>query len=415
MGMPGEPLPEEGGGLIVPALETSVAARLIDVVARFTAGQTVTEILDGIFENFRSLLPYDRMEFAAIEEDGHALRTVWVRTTYQQILLRAGFVYRRPTRFPSLEGETPPYIELNPAFIAFTRPPDHPWRLLHAEGLRSGLSCPLSIRGEKVGFLFFCAREADAYRPEHLGLIHQVAGLVAGALYHTRLRGELQHRNRELEDLTRSRAELLAMVSHELRTPLAGAMGLAVTLRDQLGSLESTEVEELVRMVADQCVEASGIVDDLLVVVRSEAGKLVMVDETVDLGAEVDRVAKLLGVALTIHGAVGLARGDSARVRQIVRNLIVNAQRYGGERIEAYLGGEEGQAALAIVDNGHGIPVEARHRMFQPFERAGRVEGSTGLGLWLSRRLAERMGGSLEYERTDDLSRFTLRLAAVAD
>jgi signal transduction histidine kinase len=151
------------------------------------------------------------------------------------------------------------------------------------------------------------------------------------------------------------------------------------------------------------------------VVARSEAGKLVMADETVDLGAEVDRVAKLLGVALTIHGAVGLARGDSARVRQIVRNLIVNAQRYGGERIEAYLGGEEGQAALAIVDNGHGIPVEARHRMFQPFERAGRVEGSTGLGLWLSRRLAERMGGSLEYERTDDLSRFTLRLAAVAD
>lgn len=411
MGMPGERLSEGGPDVVIP--DPTVAARLVDVVARFTAGQTVTEILDGIFENFSSFLPYDRMEFAALEEDGHALRTVWVRTTYPQVLLRAGFVYRRPTRFPSLEGETPPYIELNPGFFAVSRPPDHPWRLLRAEGLRSGLSCPLSIRGEKVGFLFFSASRPNAYGPEHLDLIQQLAGMVAGALHHTRLRDELQYRNRELEDLTRSRSELLAMVSHELRTSLAGAMGLAVTLRDQLGSLEAVEVEELVQMVADQCVEASGIVDDLLVVARAEAGKLVMADESIDLGAEVDRVATLLGVPLTINGAVGLARGDGARVRQIVRNLIVNAQRYGGERIEAHLYGGDGQVAVAIVDNGHGIPAEARHRMFQPFERAGRIEGSTGLGLWLSRRLAEGMGGSLEYERSDDLSRFTLRLAAI--
>ena len=91
---------------------------------------------------------------------------------------------------------------------------------------------------------------------------------------------------------------------------------------------------------------------------------------------------------------------DSLRVRQIIRNLAVNAGRYGGDRQRAIIYERGGEAVFEMYDSGAPIPDDARERIFQPYGRAHDSAGTTasvGLGLSVSRQLAGLMGGSLEY------------------
>lgn len=88
-------------------------------------------------------------------------------------------------------------------------------------------------------------------------------------------------------------------------------------------------------------------------------------------------------------------------MRQILRNLLTNASRYGGQHIEIGLDHANGNALLVVADDGPGIPQEDRERIFRPIERAHESPGvpaSVGLGLTVSRQLSEAKGGKLEYE-----------------
>jgi signal transduction histidine kinase len=107
--------------------------------------------------------------------------------------------------------------------------------------------------------------------------------------------------------------------------------------------------------------------------------------------------------------------GDPLRIRQIVRNLIVNAQRYGGTRRRVVLSVSNDRVALEMRDNGDPIPLQDRERIFEPYTRAHQrpgVTASVGLGLAVSRRLARRMGGELEYVHDGWEAIFRLTLPA---
>jgi signal transduction histidine kinase len=109
------------------------------------------------------------------------------------------------------------------------------------------------------------------------------------------------------------------------------------------------------------------------------------------------------------------AIADPLRLRQIVRNLASNANRYGGGSIKVRLSRPGRWARLEFHDNGTGIDPEDRQRIFLPYQRAHQRYGqpaSVGLGLTVSRQLAELMGGSLDYERIDGWSCFVLVLPA---
>ena len=107
---------------------------------------------------------------------------------------------------------------------------------------------------------------------------------------------------------------------------------------------------------------------------------------------------------------------DPLRFRQIVRNLLTNANRYGGEEVWIEVGEREDQVVIAVVDNGNGVPPRLASRIFEAYERGHETSsaqpGSVGLGLAVSRRLAGLMNGTLEYHRADGLTRFELSLPA---
>jgi signal transduction histidine kinase len=106
---------------------------------------------------------------------------------------------------------------------------------------------------------------------------------------------------------------------------------------------------------------------------------------------------------------------DPRRLRQVLRNLVSNAHRYGGNQIFVDVASEESFVALQVRDNGSGIPDELQSRVFEPYqtahERVG-VTGSVGLGLTVSRQLARLMGGDLTYHRVEEWSVFRLTLPA---
>jgi PAS domain S-box-containing protein len=216
----------------------------------------------------------------------------------------------------------------------------------------------------------------------------------------------------QLEDLVKEKDEFLASISHELRTPLTVILGLASQLSDQPVPLPDEEQHELLRMIADQASELAHIIEDLLVETRADLGTLSILSNPVDLFAEVTYVcAGFHGVEL-LHEDEVIAQADPHRVRQVVRNLLTNAHRYGGSNITVtVIGGPV--AKVQVQDNGPGIPDEHSAPIFEPYYRAHELitqPTSVGLGLTVSRKLARLMGGDLTYRRHDNKTVFELTL-----
>jgi PAS domain S-box-containing protein len=228
----------------------------------------------------------------------------------------------------------------------------------------------------------------------------------------------LKRAERDLAGLVASKDELVASVSHELRTPITTIMGMAFELRDHGSAFTADEVQELIELIADQSRELSNIVEDLLVAARSDAETLVIRPEVLPIKQEIEQI--VASTTQKIAPAIDApddarAWADPLRFRQILRNLLSNAKRYGGPtvRISAVV---DGRAALvSVFDDGPGVPAGDEDIIFEPYTRSTRDEalpGSIGLGLPVSRRLARLMGGDLVY-RYDGGSVFEVRLPAV--
>jgi protein-histidine pros-kinase len=224
-----------------------------------------------------------------------------------------------------------------------------------------------------------------------------------------------------LEETIRSKDELIASISHELRTPLTALVGFAELLQEGESVFSLEDRTEMIRLIVSESVDLTNIVDDLLVAARAEMGALTVAHVEIDLGAQVAQILEMWNrpeiEGIGVSGTDLKAWGDPARVRQIVRNLVSNAVKYGVAPINIELVGTGEMAIVAVHDRGKPISSEDRERIFEPYERAHQIEGVTasmGLGLAISRRLAVLMGGSLEYRRRDDGNVFELALPMVA-
>jgi len=203
--------------------------------------------------------------------------------------------------------------------------------------------------------------------------------------------------------------EFVAMVSHELRTPLTSIAGFASMLIEEWQSLPPEEVSEFLTIVNSQSEHLSELVEDILVIPRIETGRLPLEPEDVDLSELAHRINGFtfppgMGkeASVAIPGGV-LVRADRRRVQQVLRNLLENAKKFGGDQIlieGAFLGDHY---MVVVSDNGSGVPDEEVSRIFQQFEQIAEgntsIGSGTGLGLPVARELAKAMGGDVWYER----------------
>ena len=223
-----------------------------------------------------------------------------------------------------------------------------------------------------------------------------------------------------LRQLVRSKDEFVATVSHELRTPLTAVVGFSHELRDRLERLDPEEVHTFIDLIGDQATEVADLVEDLLVASRLELDEVAVTRDAIHLWDQVDAVliARRIGKEVTTvrHEREAKVFADPVRVRQIFRNLLSNADRYGGPHITVRVDRFGEVYALSVIDDGAGIPESERERVFDPYCRAhkevGRTE-SVGLGLTVSRQLARLMSGDLSYDYRSGHSIFTVTLPAV--
>jgi signal transduction histidine kinase len=194
-------------------------------------------------------------------------------------------------------------------------------------------------------------------------------------------------------------------------------IGFAALLQDPNGQFSSAERSEMIQAIAKESADLSNIVEDLLTAAEVDFTNISMAQDAFNLRDQAARVIEGMGSP----GAVSVERsrhsmqaiGNPARARQILRNLVVNAFRYGGEAIRITFDLTATEARVEVRDDGYGIPEDMQDLIFEGFERGPDtpgLAGSLGLGLALSRKLAELMNGTLTYYRQDGETVFRLSL-----
>jgi signal transduction histidine kinase len=227
---------------------------------------------------------------------------------------------------------------------------------------------------------------------------------------------DLESRLESARQIAEAREEFIANASHELRTPLTSITGLAMLLEETPAIQDDPGSSELVDLMISESFDLNRMVEDLLTTARIDAGALSYTFQDVNPEAEVTEVVESLkraGSAIEVSCAPAVMRADAVRYRQILRNLVNNAGKYGGPNVRV-LGSVEGRTYLCeVIDDGDGVPDEISDRLFERFVHQGQqtaVRGSVGLGLSIVHALAQGMGGSVSYRRVNDQTHFAVRM-----
>jgi two-component system phosphate regulon sensor histidine kinase PhoR len=216
---------------------------------------------------------------------------------------------------------------------------------------------------------------------------------------------------RDLTNETRLEEEkndLVATISHELRTPITAVYGAATTLLHREAALDERQRRQLLEVIEAEGRRLAHITEEVLLTSQLDREDLRITHEAVNVADVVRTTVEAMGtrlpdaapIELNIRTQVGAASGDPNRIQQVVLNLLDNAIKYGGaDGVAVHVDAENGAIRIAVSDKGPGIELAEQERIFEKFYRAdpqlAQAPAGTGLGLYISRELVERMGGSL--------------------
>lgn len=230
-------------------------------------------------------------------------------------------------------------------------------------------------------------------------------------------KSELATKQEAAAEVGRTKDEFIANLSHELRTPLTSIYGFAQVLED--GEVFDPESAlELINLIIVESVDLARMVEDLLTAARGNAGVLSYETEPLPIEEISSDVMAAYERIRPIWREIepGTVLADPVRLRQILRNLISNAVRHGGDEVRV-TGRVDGDSyILTVEDTGDGVPAELVPLMFERFLHAGSkplVAGSVGLGLHIAKALAEGMGSNLVYSHVDGRTTFEIVLQTV--
>jgi two-component system sensor histidine kinase KdpD len=292
--------------------------------------------------------------------------------------------------------------------------------------MSSFLGVPVALRDRVFGNLYLTEKHGGrSFSAEDEMIAVLLAAQAAAAIDNARLHEEGRELLGQVQAMQRQRDLFFAMMNHELRNALTGVFGWA----ERLVRRRPGDPTQAAREVFEGAERTITLLNNFLDLTRLDAGKLRPVWRDVQVRTAVARaVAGLIPSAEPKQVSIEEQyvneprelRTDPMRLEQILVNLVSNAIRHSpeGRAVVIRVQGNRDDAVFEVEDRGPGVPAELREKIFEPFERFDPMSGTgSGLGLPLSRRLAEILGGHLTMEAPDGITvfRLVLPLAPPAD
>ena len=298
----------------------------------------------------------------------------------------------------------------------------------------STIVLPIGHSNAPIGALFIVGAGPGQFRSDGASWAHTFAHLAALAYEKVRLLDEAREGRRELERVMKSRQRLMRGFSHDVKNPLGAADGYAELLNDGIYGEVSPAQRESIERIRRSIHSALTLIDGLHELARVDTGNIALQRQVVDLGElvrttgeEYRGAANATGLLFDVDVAHDLPaiETDGAWIRRIVGNLLSNAIKYTRTgsivlRVREYpaeiVGGAGGWVHIDVIDTGLGIPADKRELIFDEFSRLGANDRpGAGLGLAISKRLAEALGGQISVDgEVGRGSTFTLRIPVQA-
>ena len=383
---------------------------ILDTVnQKVAAAESLAAVMSFLFEKTHSICACDRIGLAFVDDDGSRVVSHWQRALYEPVLLREG--YAEDLAGSSLqevvERGSPRVINDLEAYLA-EHPSSRSTRLLLREGVRSSMTCPLSVEGRNVGLLFRSSRQPNAYGDHQVALHLAVAERLGQAV-------EKAWRIEQLAAANRSYMEMLGFVTHELKSPVASIVldgrVLADGYRGELQPQQKMAVgkiihkgEYLLRLIREYLDLARIEGGDVELKPRPDADLATdVIEPTIEMVQPQIDDRKMRLVRQAPEEPVR-AECDPDLLKIVMANLLSNAAKYGkeGGEIQVRLERTDAGFTVAVRNEGPGFPEAEKSRLFRKFSRLQTPEllaqKGTGVGLYTSWRIVRLHGGRLRAE-----------------
>ncbi len=382
------------------------------ITEEINSGKSFDDVFNLIYENLKTIIQYNRIGIAIVKNGSRLIATkarsdgpMILEENFEENMMGSSLEEVIKKGNPRIINDLEDYLKNKPA--------SEPTKKIVSEGMRSSLTLPLLIKGKPVGVIFFSSRNKNSYIEKDSEYLRLIAGHLAISFEKAMFIDELEKTNERLKELNKMKDEFLSIVSHDLRQPLTSILVFSdMFLTKALGEITEKQ-REGVEIIKSATIHLTGMINDLLDLVKIKAGKVelrmtrgnivAVIKESIS-AMRFNAYEKKINIKENLPETEPVINADWMKIFQVMNNLIGNAIKFthDGGSVTISLKYNLNNAEVSVADTGQGIAKEDIPHIFDKFKQgktmSTRGEKGSGLGLTIVKNLIELHHGKIWVE-----------------